>query len=171
MKTDRKIAEQHIKDAQEALDKAKKDLAKLDKPKLRHGDYGFWSPGPLNKRIPFLFIKNVTGSNALTADPLSDWVMIDADKKTILGNIFDDLAAISEPLEEFKMKSIEFNSRFHAYSGHIHERSDVSCRCESYPDDMAFIDLSGCGWLSKKDLHDFITNLQRMKQTLKGKEK
>ena len=150
MKTDRKIAEQHIKDAQEALDKAKKDLAKLDKPKLRFGDYGIDKDGTMltvgltlgNNRYKFTVYDEtlcpcgyVDGNRVMTR-PNIKW----------LGNIFADLAAISEPLEEFK--TLDFNM------------GKITCKQHRMGLEMVVPSNSTNLYLNMDKLHDFITNLQ-----------
>lgn len=153
------------------------EIAKIDarlaeaEPELRHGDYGHWSPGQGNEQFAFLYLADVPKSNALTADPSSEWVMCNSDKKTIIGNIFDDLAALQEDVEEVKFKSEIYNGSATAYLGHSHNNGDTSCRCDNKPHDMVHFrfDPVNSGWCSIEEFRTFILGLRQMVATQQRK--
>ncbi len=88
-----------IKHFSELLATAEAELAAMDKPELKHGDYGYNRGG---QRILLTEIGDVLKSST----PLSGECY--SPKRTdqsyvILDNIFDDLADV-EPLEEFEVE-------------------------------------------------------------------
>ena len=140
------------------INSLKAQIAEGEKPKLklRGGDYGFF-----NKVRPRLFVKNegkirsvIDESDTPTGNPENF-----LDDYTILGNIFDDMQAMSEPLEEF----------------------EVQCNCGSRDILKATTNgcKSGCVYLKMNDnisvhfhgnsFHDFILNLRRMEVKLAKK--
>ena len=141
----KQILQDSIVAHQQAIDKAQAELKALDKPKLRHGDYGFGhiagDPRLIAGSDPCIY--GVSGSPNTASN---------FDIK--LGNIFDDLAAIAEPLEEFKTKE-----RRSFYSITCKVRNDDFIRMEDTNGDSIEI--------SCDDLHDFILNLRRLENTLK----
>ena len=90
----------------EIMQKLKKEiqeqLAEKPNPKLRHGDYGYDKDGEA------AMIVRLDGNEKMTAMTTEgvyenlELPLISA-PTTILGNIFDDLNAKAEPLEEFEM--------------------------------------------------------------------
>ncbi len=80
-------------------------LAEAEKPKLRHGDYGYDKGG--SPRMELVVGRNSKRQSSCPAGP--DYVCTLDDEpdarhiETKLGNIFDDLDALSEPLKEFKV--------------------------------------------------------------------
>ncbi len=94
---ERKILKQSIAEHQAAIDRASKELANLDKPELRQGDYGYM------QGVPRLFSFDYRGE-LRTAISKTDKHPFDISpllEYTILGNIFDDLKRNSEDLIEF----------------------------------------------------------------------
>ncbi len=95
-----------------SLAESKAKLAELDKPELRHGDYGFdkdddgcmvlqLHDGDSGKTLH----ESHAGSRyAYVNEPKGDAFV----PKVKLGNIFDDLKALAEPLEEFQICNIKF---------------------------------------------------------------
>ena len=97
---ERKILKESINDHQAAIDKAKKELANLDKPKLRHGEKMTW--GQYQDRI-LLYNKQselvgYDSSGVQSAYPLPGTY------KGTGETIFDDLRRNSEDLKEFEVK-------------------------------------------------------------------
>jgi len=98
----REILKQSIHDHQDAIDKAKKELAELDKPKLRHGDYGLWDCYPEE----YVAIKTKGGLSwfsgaSFLSHPETDCGVVDYNNLhhfTRLGNIFDELKRYREEL-------------------------------------------------------------------------
>lgn len=76
-------------------------LAELDKPKLRHGDYGY-SP----KKHPRLFTSDHSdgGFKHHFPEGTGSVVAYPAFRYNILGNIFDDMKRNSEDLGEFQIE-------------------------------------------------------------------
>lgn len=129
---------------------AEAQLAEAEKPVLRHGDYGFED----NEHPTVLFRKDGKGNlksiresfgvNAYNDTPLHDY--------DILGNIFADLKAIAEPLDDFEM---EIGRIYVLFSG----------------GDLVIKDTMNDGsvHIPKGILHDFILNLRRIEATMKAK--
>lgn len=101
---EREILQESIGSHQNAIDKAQAELAELDKPdkpKLRHGDYGYDKSGKFT-----LVCKEAEGvlragreEGFLECMPIEN---LDSHlPETILGNIFDDLKRNSEDLKKF----------------------------------------------------------------------
>lgn len=105
----RKILETTITEAQAVLDKATADLKALDKPKLRHGDYGIHSHSYPN---PFVCSQSNIRNDL---EYLNEYGLVEGlslAKPKVLGNIFADLKAISEDLDRFSfdIHSYYYNS-------------------------------------------------------------
>ena len=96
---EREIIEKQIEDHQKVVDEAKQRLADLDKPQLRHGDYGYDEDG--DPRI------TLTEWEAGRFTFAGDYSLVKRDLKSELtvkyktGNIFDDLKRNSNDLTEF----------------------------------------------------------------------
>ena len=108
---DREILEKSIVDHQAAIDVSKKRLAELDKPKLRHGDYGY------NYGFPRFFYEDngemFVINNEIGIHP--ELVVIAPKAEYIVaGNIFDDLKRNSEDLERFCVSDRNDKSSFEA---------------------------------------------------------
>ncbi len=99
-------------DQQKLIDEGErlvKELAELDKPKLRHGDCGI---GKRNGDVVISLVPNLSWPNHKETPILMNceggWNYADSDYNGIitkLGNIFDDLKAMAaEPLEEFEVE-------------------------------------------------------------------
>ncbi len=103
---------------QEALAKAQSDLAALDKPELRHGDVR-------GDTIYLEVARWCRGRGKLNHDDMIAnkdglFLMLDGKKEKagvpVDFNLFADLAAQAEPLEEFEVKR-DFHNIFKAYHG------------------------------------------------------
>lgn len=71
---------------------------------LRHGDYGFWIG--TGAKAPYIHFKDEVDGKIKPCGKMYYKTMISKPNKyKILGNIFDDLQAEAEPLEEFEVKS------------------------------------------------------------------
>ncbi len=95
--------EQNQTDRQKLIDEAEKllkELAEIDEPKLRHGDYGIDERGE-----NLLIVKSEYGESPLSFNMNADHCGVICNGKhstrdfTKLGNIFDDLKRNSEDLE------------------------------------------------------------------------
>ncbi len=80
-------------------------LAEAEKPELRHGDYGYDATSPPGRIVLSLNNKLVTAGNASVYEKTLK-ERPDLTPSPVLGNIFDDLKALSEPLEEFTMDGL-----------------------------------------------------------------
>lgn len=90
--SEKQILEQSIRDHKQAIATAEAKLAELDKPKLRHGDYGF-SDLP---RYPRLLVGD---RQLVNAQHIFDRQSQD-DITVVLGNIFDDLKFYGQDADE-----------------------------------------------------------------------
>jgi hypothetical protein len=78
-------------------------IAEEQKPKLRHGDYGYFLSGArwlIIKRNEILEISGGCSASGMKASALPSY-----DRDGYVGNIFDDLAAMQEDVTEFEVKS------------------------------------------------------------------
>ena len=108
--TDQIKLTQNQRDLSVLEDERKALLAEIEglEPELRHGDYGIYCG---RKAIA---ITNSKG-RLVMSQPSGSMDCQEADihetqfKENILGNIFDDLAALAEPLERFEVKRDEHN--------------------------------------------------------------
>ena len=103
--SERQILEQNMKSHQEAINEAKAKLAELDKPKVKHGDYGYDGSGQTicvekEKSGSNIHIKHRNGFGCTW----SGVDHLDVVGYTVMGNIFDDLKRYSEDLTEFTME-------------------------------------------------------------------
>ena len=96
----KKILIKSIKDHQAAIDKATADLAALDKPELRHGDYGYVEQG---QKSPRLYTLANNGELEWSSKTIKMGRSGPNPEINITGNIFDDLARNSVDLKEFKV--------------------------------------------------------------------
>lgn len=85
-----KQAEDKIKQAESMLADARKELEDARKRKLRHGDYGYVNTCENYYRLLVFDGDRLVAKNASGG---IESVQPDAEKYTILGNIFDDLKA------------------------------------------------------------------------------
>jgi len=127
------------------ISRLKAELAEAKKPKLRHGDIRTFG---ISKEIGIIDLSesqhHVIWRNGDKRNCAS------ADESELIGTlyeVFDDLKAIQEPLEEFSMGWFNFK---------WDEDGKLSLDCGSYidPDDIA----------------EFILNLRRMEATMKRNE-
>ncbi len=72
-------------------------LAELDKPKLRHGDYGYYKDGGAGRLIVGMDVLDCRGKR-MGARQFNGLY-------NITGNVWDDLKRNAEPLEEFTIKA------------------------------------------------------------------
>ena len=118
-----------LAEANKEVDRLAKELAEAEKPvKLRHGDYGFVGTDG---------ILVTDGRNDERQDYNNFGIVGEyLEAKGVLGNIFDDLKAISKPLEEFEVygRTIKFDG-------------DGDLRIPRM-------------WIAPKNIHDFILNLR-----------
>ena len=109
-----KVAQGQIEYWQEIKADLEAEFAEAEKPELQSGDYGLWR---LHKNDLFHFAIYI--DHALTPDTMfyddgmccsqasvQNMTTLGEFKK--FGNIFDDLNAIAEPLEEFEMCTCKF---------------------------------------------------------------
>lgn len=115
-------AKQKLKQAEIDLDLAEvaihkeiadidEELAGLDKPKLRHGDYGYCD----NAKPVLVCREGASGiMRAAHAGGILENLRLERLEgyapRTILGNIFDDLARNAKDLSEFGVDSCELNT-------------------------------------------------------------
>ncbi|MCK5021250.1 MAG: hypothetical protein KAS32_29840, partial [Candidatus Peribacteraceae bacterium] len=114
------ILNEQIADHQSAIDEAKAKLAELDKPKLRHGDYGYDESGR-----PTLVCKKLCGEvHAGQSNGFLEHIEVnnlhDCKPKTILGNIFDDIARNQEDLWEFGVSGMYDNKSRKTFRCDLH---------------------------------------------------
>ena len=103
MLTEKEIAEKLIADAAKMAKEGQDMLAALEKPELRHGDYGIEE----SRCDPVIIIKTCSGAwpddkRPIALDKNGGWNYADTNYSRLkhkLGNIFDDMN--SEPLTEF----------------------------------------------------------------------
>ena len=108
--TDRDIIEKQIADHQKAIDDAKEKLAEIDKPKLRHGDYGL-ATNKAGVEMLVIYDGSPSGKNfyTLTKDGKSYegiWSENHFESFVRLGNIFDDIADRGKELKEFEVADV-----------------------------------------------------------------
>ncbi len=141
------------------LAKYEKELAELDKPVLRHGDYGF---SKSNQACMSLLLHDGCGTT-LGEGRAGDTYAYNAPitgvsnflVKTKLGNIFDDLKALSQPLEEFEVAALNVKSGFKA---------------KIMPANRINLGGSYDTWeFSIKQVEEIILNLRRLIATAKSK--
>ena len=108
---EKQIAEKMIADANKMIAEAERRLAKLDKPELRHGDYGYHR----TSGNPYLHIDGATSGTYLVA-PEGGYPLCrsNGEYQFAIGNIFDDLKRNSKDLEEFEERDMKWrvNGRF-----------------------------------------------------------
>ena len=172
MSTEREIAEQMIKDAEKLIAEAKAKLAELDKPEpLMHGDYGFSKCGDACMSLKLHDGNGNTIGEGRAGDRYAYTVLFSSDDnenfliKTKLGNIFDDLAELAEPLEKYSMGGSEHP--FH---------STIKVGLSVDPEDAVFIRIEeeGCRNMCRLKLDNFeifCKNGLRIIATAKKKQK
>ncbi len=109
---EKQILEQSIADHQKAIDKAKSELSTLDKPKLRHGDYGLHGFGGDNWLKLEGEIRWIGHDDYLGHAGISESNFIDVK----VGNLIDDLKAMSEDLTEF-VSTVRFGDKIQTFIG------------------------------------------------------
>ena len=82
-----------VADLKTALDKAQADLAELNRPKLRHGDYGQWDTGQAWLVLRRLAVLEAFGisSGVGTKAPMGI-----PETPIVLGNFFDDIKIMTK---------------------------------------------------------------------------
>ena len=137
------------------LAEAEKELAELEKPELKHGDYGIRN---IDKESCLIMdSRNNEGSLCIRTndDNGGECVMPSKRNTNVLGNIFDDLKALSEPLEEFVIQSTIDSTKI--YCGWWGDKRGLRIR-----QGEKFI------VIHKDYLPEFILNLRRMQAKQKG---
>lgn len=147
-----RVTKQDVKDAIQSTERvfaewvvqieagiAKIEKVEAEKPKLRHGDYGIGPAGPWCRvhGSTWWDTKDCSGPSHQDADVFIPYR---------LGNIFDDLKAMAEPLEEFVERG--FNHHIH-HSDKLH--GSIMMRSSCY---------------SIKQLEEYIMKLRRMAATV-----
>jgi hypothetical protein len=102
---ERDILEKSIEDHQKAIDDAKSKLAELDKPKLRHGDYGV-GVNKRDKAMDFVYDGSKVGNHfyCLSKDGTEyEGIVSKSYFKSIdiLGNLGDDIAERSKDQKSY----------------------------------------------------------------------
>ena len=128
-------------------------LAESEKPKLRHGDYGFDEDGEA-----LLIHKQSSQEHPITSRDKKGCpcgrIMEDGTHSTRriarLGNIFDDLAAL-KPIKEFEMKDCTGGNDF---------KARINCNCTDGHVELR----AGCGLVTVNDreFHEIILKLRCM---------
>ena len=94
------------KDYNAEITELESHLAEAEKPKLKHGDYGHDEDGGDR----FVVIEQSTLFGSPKAFYANQNGQVDVNESTVsrirLGNIFDDLKALAEPLKEFEYGDI-----------------------------------------------------------------
>ncbi len=131
----RKDRELATTEANKEIEAIKAQLAEAEKPvKLRHGDYGFEEDGCARLTLSHDF-KMVTAGDGCVNPYETHY------PNPVLGNIFDDLKAISKSLKEFTLSNgvkIDINEYGH----------------------LRITDGDGYIVIHKDDIHSFILNLR-----------
>ena len=125
------------------LAEAEKELTELEKPELKHGDYGL-----TERDCPRIeLIHNNESWHVGETGNMDNARVSNHPADTILGNIFADLKALSEPLEEFELE----NGKHIAISGRWYDSGNLRIH-----QGTEFI------VIAKKSIPEFILNLRRM---------
>ena len=139
--------------ALEAVDKMMAEIDRLDKEiadsevTLRHGDYGVAEYGD----SPRLYVEDEDEMKWCSSEGLEYELGSAGSGSLILGNIFDDLKAIQEPLKEFEIENTPYNEI----------EANISSR------DIYIYQAENC--MVVRDIHTLIQNLRRMEATMKAK--
>lgn len=135
----------------------KAKLADEQKPKLRHGDYGFGK-----SKEPYLMTSTVGNNFGFLVNVPHTYG--DAARYKVvsnLGNIFDDLKAIAEPLDKsgFELPFVAKNDNA------IDIRVKIEYGYVKFQDTAS----SGNSWVNMEveNLHTFILNLRRLEAGMK----
>ncbi len=122
--TEKKILQDAIRDHKSAIDKAERELAKLDKestPALRHGDYGMYESGcfwVLLERDNILEVFGAAQGSGRLAEHIKSCLT------SKLGNIFNDLARNAEGLKEFEVSGQYDKEDRKTLKSHIHKKNE-----------------------------------------------
>lgn len=150
-------------------DKLKKIEAIINEkePKIRHGDYGYYEYlGSMSGRI---FTQATEHTTIRGYDNNGVCVQQDALNAicnyTLLGNIFDDLKRMREGLEEFEMRSKNYNGAIEFKLGHSH--NGHSCYCDKTSPTMIWINPKKEGWFSLDEAADLHQKLGQVIATAK----
>jgi len=127
----------------------KTETAESKKPKLRHGDVR-WT----NACDPIIFLGEDWYNHGvkLSGNGRSDETWLTYPHQF---NIFDDLKAVAEPLDEFEIKSSERQNKL---KGSFDEAHVLITDTE----DGDYVSIA------IENLHDFIANLTRVQNTIRG---
>ena len=96
--------------ADEELATLKSELAEAKKPELRHGDYGLGTNWGADSIDAFVYTDQsrtdkLEQEKAYYANRMGQ-INVDHAKHSVLGNIFDDLKAVTEPLTGFEVECL-----------------------------------------------------------------
>ncbi len=122
-----------------------------EKPELRHGDYGIGSNWQDKDIDAFVYTRQGKVEKAFYSNGMGQ-INVTHAKHPILGNIFDDLKAIAEPLTEFEVGSECF--KFNAVLSK-NGRFNMSTQ--------------GC-WMNSVTFDEIVLNLRRLQFTLRSKK-
>ncbi len=137
-------------------------IAEEKKPELRHGDYGTYPDKGMN--IMLLDDSNIM--RPFNRAGMMDVLLAEDEAKCyggldILGNIFDDLKAMSEPLTEFEIRNTESDNDRTLEIKVVNERVVISLELEGGA-------LSSRNFtVPKRDLPELSMAFRRMEATMK----
>ena len=132
------------------------ELEKMEESELRHGDYGFSS----NRQAAVHVTLHGSGKETAMCDVgvLESLVSpLAHDPEVVIGNIFDDLKALSEDMEEFKIEN--------------GSRAAVMCKMDKDGDLRIQNDFPQLIFILPKHIDAFILNLRRLQATAKRRAK
>ena len=126
------------------IDKAEKELAELEKPELRHGDYGLHGKGgdnwiKIQNKLHYIGNDNYFGDCGIAESAYAP---------NKVGNLIADLKSLSEPLAEFELSTGQLSA--------------VKCFWGSDPDILNIRQGNDLIAVHKNWLLKFILNLRRM---------
>ena len=129
------------------------EIAEESKPKLRHGDYG------MVRGFQKLMIRSGGKIESCGSSFMhGEGSMLDDPDAVILGNIFDDLKAMREDVDEFEIEGRKNHVRSVKVDKGLNHINIFD------PDE------DGLSQIAFEDLPDFILKLRQMEATLKRKE-
>ena len=132
-------------------------IAEAEKPMLRHGDYGTLRGNNSAKLFSSDCIGGTVQSYGVDGHRGHSNPNIESQLYTVLGNIFDDLAAKTEKLESFTMPKDSYNSAIKV------EQSKGLKNC------IHIIDPDCRILVTYSQLPEFIANLTKVNNHIKGK--
>jgi len=124
------------------------------KPELRHGDYGYDKDGGFRIMISHDFKLYTAGDGCLHDANLGCYDLV-----VVLGNIFDDLKAMQEDVDEFEVKQTEFGDGV------------ISVGTTKDKTNLIHIEASGIIYLTADQIADFRIKLGQIELGLRSKSK